>query len=364
MEKVKQSALKKEKTSDNILIEILYLLTSIVFTIPSFEYLKTHKSIYYFIYVFSYMYKDIEQRYELYINAIIYVVLFSILFLLYFKILKNINKIFKTNKSMFLYIIIIAVLFAIIIPTTSLDVYSYIGNGWVDSKYNENPYYTSVQDIWNKNGPDEMLGKVARCWRNEPVVYGPVWSVICKILTSFSFGNITASLYIFKIITLLVFLASTYLIYKITNKKMFTAMFALNPFILFEFLSNVHNDIFLVFFVLLGIYFLKNKKNIFLSVACIALATGVKYLSILMLPFILIYGLKDEKIKNKIGKSVLYVTEFILILLTFYLLYVKDIRVLSGIFVQQNKYSRSIFLGLNPLDYTFDIVVKGTQVRI
>lgn len=346
MEKAKESALKKEKTSDNILIEILYLLTSIVFTIPSFEYLKTHKSIYYFIYVFSYMYKDIEQRYELYINAIIYVVLFSILFLLYFKILKNINKIFKTNKSMFLYIIIIAVLFAIIIPTTSLDVYSYIGNGWVDSKYNENPYYTSVQDIWNKNGPDEMLGKVARCWRNEPVVYGPVWSVICKILTSFSFGNITASLYIFKIITLLVFLASTYLIYKITNKKMFTAMFALNPFILFEFLSNVHNDIFLVFFVLLGIYFLKNKKNIFLSVACIALATGVKYLSILMLPFILIYGLKDKKIKNKIGKSVLYVTEFILILLAFYLLYVKDIRVLSGIFVQQNKYSRSIFLGL------------------
>lgn len=345
MGKSTNQILKREITS-NTIIKIIYLLTSLVFAVPSLKYLIQNKSIYHFIYVFSYIYKNVEQKYELYINAIIYVVLFSILFLMYFKILKNINKIFKTNKKMFLYIIVISVLFTIIIPTTSLDVYSYIGNGWVDSNYNENPYYTSVQDVWNKNGPDEMLGKVARCWRNEPVVYGPVWSVICKILTSFSFGNITASLYIFKIVTLLVFLASTYLIYKITNKKIFVAIFALNPFILFEFLSNVHNDIFLVFFILLGIYFIKNRKNVFLSVACIAISTGIKYLSVLLLPFILIYALKEEKIKNKIIKTLLYVVEFILILVAFYLLYVKDIQVLSGIFVQQNKYGRSIFLGI------------------
>lgn len=328
------------------IIKIIYFFTSVLLTIPSIIYLIKNRTIYNFVYVFSYMYRSATGEYEHYINAIIYVILFSILFLLYFKILKNISKIFKTNKRMFIFIIIIGVLFAIIIPTTSLDVFSYIGNGWVDSHYNENPYYTSVQNVWDKNGPDEMLGKVARCWRTEPVVYGPVWSVICKILTSFSFGNITASLYIFKLASLIVFLASTYLIYKITNKKIFVAMFALNPFILFEFLSNVHNDIFLVFFILLGIYFIKNRKNILLSVACIAIATGIKYLSILLLPFILIYALKEEKTKNKIIKTLLYILEFIAIICIFYLIYIKDFRVLSGIFVQQNKYGRSIFLGI------------------
>ena len=248
------------------IIKIIYFFTSVLLTIPSIIYLIKNRTIYNFVYVFSYMYRSDTGEYEHYINAIIYVILFSILFLLYFKILKNISKIFKTNKRMFIFIIIIGVLFAIIIPTTSLDVFSYIGNGWVDSHYNENPYYTSVQNVWDKNGPDEMLGKVARCWRTEPVVYGPTWSIICKTLTSLSFGNITASLYIFKLASLIIFLTSTYLIYKITNKKIFVAMFALNPFILFEFLSNVHNDIFLVFFYTTwNLLYKKQKEYIFIS---------------------------------------------------------------------------------------------------
>ena len=82
-----------------------------------------------------------------------------------------------------------------------------------------------------------MLGKVARCWRNEPVIYGPAWSIICKTLTSLSFGNITAALYIFKFATLIIFVGSLFLIYKITKKKIFVAMFGLNPYILFEFLE-------------------------------------------------------------------------------------------------------------------------------
>ena len=196
--------IRKIFNKDSI-IKIIYFFTSVLLTIPSIIYLIKNRTIYNFVYVFSYMYRSATGEYEHYINAIIYVILFSILFLLYIKILKNISKIFETNKRMFIFIIIIGMLFAIIIPTTSLDVFSYIGNGWVDSHYNENPYYTSVQNVWDKNGPDEMLGKVARCWRTEPVVYGPTWSIICKALTSLSFGNITASLYI-----VIPFLASKY----------------------------------------------------------------------------------------------------------------------------------------------------------
>ena len=336
----------KKQIENTTIIKVIYALCSILFVIPSIIYLIKNKTVYYFTQVFTYTFVKSSSMLENCINTIIYLLLFFTLFFCYFYLLKNIKKVFKTKKSLFVFILLIGILFSIIIPTTSLDVYSYIGNGWVDSKYNENPYYTSVQDVTNTYGIDEMLGKVARCWRDEPVVYGPVWSLICKVLTSFSFGKITNALYIFKIASLIIFIASSLLIYKITNKKFFTALFALNPFILFEFLSNVHNDIFLVFFILLAIYFIKKKNNISLAVLSIAVATGIKYLSVLLLPFILIYALRKQDLKTKIKKTFIYGIEFIAIICMFYVFYIRDLQVLSGIFVQQNKYGRSIFLAI------------------
>ena len=135
-------------------------------------------------------------------------------------------------------------------------------------------------------------------------------------------------------------------------------MFALNPLILFEGLANVHNDLFLVFFMLLAVYFITKKKNLFLAVLCIAVATAIKYLSILALPFVIIYCLKNEKMKTRIIKTVLCAIEFIAILMAFYVIYVRDISVLSGIFIQQNKYSRSFALMLLQLLNMFNMDVK------
>jgi uncharacterized membrane protein len=52
-------------------------------------------------------------------------------------------------------------------------------------------------------------------------------------------------------------------------------IYGANPTILFEALSNVHNDIFIVLFILLAIYFVTKKKNLMLSVAFIAMATAI-----------------------------------------------------------------------------------------
>ena len=341
-----QEKFLKKEINPNIYYNMVYITVSVCLTIPSILYLIQNKTIYYFTQTFSYMYEKINLPEYYYLNTVIYLVLFCILFWLYFIILKKSNKIFVTNKKLFGFIGLVGILFSLIIPTTSLDVYSYIGNGWVDAHYNENPYYTSVQDVVDENGVDQMLGKVARCWRDEPVVYGPIWSLICKLLTSISFGNITIALFVFKIVTFLVFMGCSVLLYKIHKKKMLTLLFALNPFVLFEFLANVHNDIFLVFFMLLAIYLIKNKKNIALAVASIAIATGIKYLSILFIPFLLIYALRKEELPNKIKKTCFYAIEFIALLGIFYLFYIKDVQVLSGIFVQQNKYGRSIFLAI------------------
>ena len=175
---------------------------------------------------------------------------------------------------------------------------------------------------------------------------GPVWSFICKLLTKFSFENIDIALVIFKMASFAMYMGSVFLIYHITKKKLFMLLFALNPVVLFDGLSNVHNDIFLVFFILLSIYFVLRKKNLFLAVIAISIATGIKYLSILLLPFIILYALRKEKLWIRFGKAVLYFLEFVAILAIFYAIYVRNFSVFAGIFLQQNKYSRSIFLGI------------------
>lgn len=334
---------KKVKLKDKILIE-LFIIVSAVFAIPSILYLIQNKTIYKFYYVWTFFFKKPDTGNEKLLNAIMIVALFSIIFLLYFLIIKKHKKIFKNKKSIFILIITVSLLFLVIIPYTSTDVYSYIANGWSGAHYHENPYYVSTGEIAEKyQVSDQMFNKVANCWRFEKVVYGPLWTSICTALSWLSFGNIDIALLIFKLANLAVHLINCILIYKITKKNLFVIIYGLNPFILFETLANVHNDIFIVLFILLAIYFVYNKKNLFLAVAFVAMATAIKYLAILILPFIVLYAVKDKKIKERIMCCIFAGIEYIAIIALFYVFYLQDLNVLSGLLVQQGKYNRSIF---------------------
>ena len=302
---------------------LLFITVVICFAMPSIIYLAKNQSIYYFIYQWTFIFKIPKTILAKWINTISFIGLMSVMFILYILIIKHSNKIFKSKKQLIIAICIISVLFALIIPYTSTDVYSYIANGWSDSHYHENPYYKSVGQVSDEyQVRDQMQNKIANCWRYETVVYGPLWTLICKLLTSISFGNIDVALAIFKGTNLIVHLINCLLIWKITHKKKFVLIYGTNPAILFEALSNVHNDIFIVLFILLAI----------------------KYLGILILPFIILYHLREKNILEKIKYCVLYGLEFIVILVGFYAIYVKDLNIFAGLFIQQSKYNRSIML--------------------
>ena len=330
----------------NNTFKILYGIVALVIAIPFIQYIVEHKTIFNYIYVNSFTASKYGQEHTL-LNTILYVSCFAVLFLLYFAIIKNRKKLFKNIKQILIFVGIMSIIFACIIPVTSLDVYSYIGTGWIDAHYQENPYYTSVNDIREQIEPehyDKMLLKVAACWMDEPVVYGPVWAFLCKILTSFSGGSIDIALLIFKVAAILAVIACTWLIYQITNKKIFAILFGLNPLILFEAIANVHNDIFFIFFILLGIYFAIKSKKLWLAIIFLAIATGIKYMSVILIPFIVLYALRNEPLKTKLVKIFAYALEFIIVITACYAIYMQDFQVLSGILVQQDKYERSIFL--------------------
>ena len=324
---------------------ILFIAVVICFAMPSIIYLVENQSIYRFTYQWTFIFKIPNTAFLKGINTVCFVGLMSIMFVLYMLVIKYCNKIFKNKRQLIISLCIISVLFALIIPYTSTDVYSYMANGWSDSHYHENPYYKSVGQVSDEyQTRDQMQNKIANCWRYETVVYGPLWTLICRILTSISFGNIDVALAIFKGTNLIVHLINCLLIWKITHKKKFVLIYGLNPAILFESLSNVHNDIFIVLFILLAIYFATKKKNLLLSVAFVAMATAIKYLGILILPFIILYYVREKSIPEKIKYCILYGLEFIVILTGFYAIYVRDLNIFAGLFIQQAKYNRSIML--------------------
>lgn len=333
-----------KKNKNNIFI-ILFTICSAFFAVPSIIYIFQNKTIYKFSWVWTYLFKRPMTKMDCYINAFLFFILFTAIFLLYFFVLKKHNKILKSKKQIFTLIIIASLLFMIIIPYTSTDVYSYIANGWSSAHYKENPYYISTGEIAQKNGvSDPMFNKVANCWRFEKVVYGPAWTIICTALSWLSFGNIDIALLIFKLANLAVHIINCILIYKITKKNLFVVLYGLNPFILFEGLTNVHNDIFIVLFILLALYAVIKKKNLFIAVACIAVTTAIKYLAILILPFVILYAVKNKEIKERVKCCIWCGIEYIAIIALLYLVYVKnDLSVLMGLFIQQTKYNRSIF---------------------
>ena len=322
-------------------IKYLYIFISLLLVVPSIAYLIKNKTIMNFNEYFTFFLKNPNTSSEAIVNMVVFGTIIISLFIVYAIILKKHVELFKNKIKLFAYIAIISVIFVIAIPFTTSDIFYYMGTGWIDAKYGKNPYYVSVKEVREEILNDELLDRTG-VWEGQTVVYGPLWAYACKVLSKLSFGNATLGLYIYKLAALLVHLGATFLIYKITKKNLFVLMYGLNPFILFEGLTNVHNDLYLIFFILLAMYFLVRKKSILFSVISLALATVIKYVSILFLPFILIYYFREKKPLKRIAHCILYGVIFLGIILGLYIIYMQDINIFFAMLLQQSKMRESL----------------------
>ena len=329
-------------------IKILFIISTIMLAIPSVVYLVMGKSISNLVSDFNYSLQIMPNNNM--VNAMTFLGVFAFICIMYLLIIKRNDKLFVDNKAMFKFIIVVSFIFTIILPMTSTDVFYYISTGWADARYNINPYYTSVKELQDdlnlKN--DEILNKMPKVWREQKIVYGPAWTLVCKGLSALSFGSLPIALLVYKLFNLLLHIANCFIIYKISKKKLITLIYGLNPLILFESLTNVHNDILLLFFMLFGLYFIfrrpRNFYNVIIGVVLFAMATAVKYVAILILPFIIIYYYRKDNVFKRILKAVGLAFVFLSVLLSIYLLYSRDLEVIQGIFTQQSKMTKSLTL--------------------
>ena len=343
MEKIKKIVNDKE----SIILKILFVLACVMFAVPSIEYYINNKTVFQFDQWFKFLLNN-SDRFD---QTIIYLIVLTILTILYIILIKNRKKIFKNTKTMFIFIAIIAIIFVAVIPFTCSDVFYYLGIGRINNTYGQNPYYTTIKDFVDAGDNSQYLSQdtvlaqgYINDWADSTVVYGPIWTLICNIVAGLSFGNIDIGLLVFKMINVIVHICNCYLIYKITNKKIFALIYGLNPFVLIEGIACVHNDMFVVLFILLTLYFLLKRKNLVVSLIFLALATTIKYFPILLLPFIIIYHFRNERPLKRFGKCIQYGLIFAIFVVIPYTLYIRDIEVFAGIFTQQEKLAKSIYI--------------------
>lgn len=327
----------------NLKILVIFLvIIGLILSIPSIAYLLVHGNIdeyngqnYYFI----------DQNGQAYTiaGAIIFALVIILSFLFYALILKRSNE-FKNIKTILLVVLLVGIMFMVCLPNTSTDIFYYMGTGRLLQEYGENPYYTNISDFL-ETGVDDAILAHSGYWSNTVVPYGPFWTIICAFFSLISFGNNTLLLYIYKIASLAIHILTCYIVYKITGKKKFALMYGLNPCLLLEFLTNVHNDLYLVFFVILGLYFLKRKNNIWAALFFLTCSILIKYVTVIIAPFFVLYYLRDKSKIKKILWCILYALVVIAIVLGFYMLFFNNLQDLFSILdTQQGRIKDSIYL--------------------
>ena len=164
------------------IIKPIFIILLIISTIPSIIYLIQNKTILNFDKYFTILFNDTDRLEQ----TLIYIIILAIITTLYVLILKNRDKIFKNIKQVYIFIVISATICIFIIPFISSDIFYYLGIGRLDSKYGQNPYYTTITEFVESEDNAKYLENdttlsagYSNPWSDTTVVYGP-----CLLYTS------------------------------------------------------------------------------------------------------------------------------------------------------------------------------------
>ena len=205
----------------------------------------------------------------------------------------------------FKFIIVLTLLFLFLSypAMVSFDIFNYIATAKVLFFYNENPYI--IMPIQFSGDPLLLFMHAA----NKTALYGPVWILITAIPYYLGFGNFILTLFSFKLFAAFFYLASVWILHRMTKNVFYTSFFALNPLVVLETLVSGHNDIVMMFFALLSMLFLKDKKIVW-AIIFIFLSIFIKFSTIFLLPMG-IYVLFQYAVNKSVNwKKILYLSSF------------------------------------------------------
>ncbi len=225
--------------------------------------------------------------------------------------LQHRNNIFNlTFQNITLVSICFALVFVFMLPNDSSDLYGYMARGAQQIYYELNPYHHTVSEISNWSD-QPLFANINSLWAKNPAPYGPFYMLLYAGIAFLSMGNFYIALFLFKFFNFTIFVLLLLLLVRILNdkeidktylekkfsdsrqvfsyKKIIYSLIALNPFLHYEALWNAHNDIFMGFLVLLGLY-LAFKNHLNMALVVLTISFLAKYISLIVIPFVVIYA--------------------------------------------------------------------------
>jgi hypothetical protein len=176
-------------------------------------------------------------------------------------------------------------------PITAIDVFNYIAESLVMLDYHANPMLVSLVQY-----PQDPLVRLTVGWGIYPASYGPIGLLIDALPTLLAGRNVLANLILLKVLFSAALLLEGFVAYRILRKigPKFALAGALalawNPFALFEFSANSHNDILMVLFILLAVLALVEDRPI-LALVLITASALTKYASLPLIPLFFVYSI-------------------------------------------------------------------------
>ncbi len=176
-------------------------------------------------------------------------------------------------------------------PIGAADIFDNIARGRITAEYGGNPFYETPRQY----KADRFFWFTA--WRDATSAYGPLWEGLAAGASRLAGDGVLENVLAFKLLGLAFYGGCIALIAYVLSRHaperalQGVCLFALNPLVIYETAGNGHNDIAMVFFILLGAAALTRGR---FTSAVLALTAGalIKFISILLVPVTLICAVR------------------------------------------------------------------------
>jgi len=222
------------------------------------------------------------------------VIEFVILFVLYLAAWQIVRRVHA--RSIWLIVIGSAVVFGVILlfmyPYDAADVFDYIMYGRIINVYQANPFREVAAQF-----PNDPFYPYAG-WRNAIAAYGPGWIITTAFGGRLAGDAVLANVLVFKVI-LAAFLAGCAGLIAAILRRLApdralagVALFLWNPVVLYETIGQGHNDVAMLFWMLLAVWLLLQKRYT-LTIVALLIGALFKYIPVLFIPAALAIALRD-----------------------------------------------------------------------
>lgn len=216
-------------------------------------------------------------------------------------------------------------------PLLSRDVFSYMFYGKIATAYGHNPYLVTPQRF----AADPLFPLTSLYWKNTPVVYGPLFTLLSMFLVRLAGNQVTLGVYLFKSTAALFNLACVLLIwyllgnYAPRRQAFGTMLYAWNPLIIIHSAGGAHNDVIMAALAL-GALALLMKGRRYSGFFLLCLSFMIKYITLILAACYILYRFrKRADLKSWLREACLLGAMFLAVFFALYAPFWEGARTLS-----------------------------------